>query len=115
MAIRRTDRRVAEDRTPRSVRSDELSWPDARYMLDRARTKSRCCRSGATEQHGPHLPTGTDTIIAHGVLPRRVSSRTGAPVLPALAIGCSYGHGTGAARARCRSTPERPGGRRRAR
>jgi creatinine amidohydrolase len=48
---------------------------------------------GAVEQHGPHLPTGTDTIIAEGLCDR-VSDRTGAPVLPAIAVGCSYGHGT---------------------
>jgi creatinine amidohydrolase len=48
---------------------------------------------GATEQHGPHLPTGTDTIIATALC-ERVSERTGAPVLPAIPIACSYGHGT---------------------
>jgi creatinine amidohydrolase len=48
---------------------------------------------GATEQHGPHLPTGTDTIIAT-YLAEQASARTGAPVLPPIAIACSYGHGT---------------------
>jgi creatinine amidohydrolase len=48
---------------------------------------------GATEQHGPHLPTGTDTIIA-SALCDAASARTGAPVLPPVSIACSYGHGT---------------------
>ncbi len=48
---------------------------------------------GATEQHGPHLPTGTDTILATAIA-EAVSARTGALVLPSIAIGCSYGHGT---------------------
>jgi creatinine amidohydrolase len=48
---------------------------------------------GATEQHGPHLPTGTDTILATAVA-EAVSARTDALVLPSIAIGCSYGHGT---------------------
>ncbi len=48
---------------------------------------------GATEQHGPHLPTGTDTIIATALC-ERASDRTGALVLPAIPVGCSYGHGT---------------------
>jgi creatinine amidohydrolase len=48
---------------------------------------------GATEQHGPHLPTGTDTILAKA-LSDAVSARTGAVILPPLPIGCSYFHGT---------------------
>jgi creatinine amidohydrolase len=48
---------------------------------------------GATEQHGPHLPTGTDTIVAT-LLCDEVSRRTGALVLPALSLGASFGHGT---------------------
>jgi creatinine amidohydrolase len=48
---------------------------------------------GATEQHGPHLPSGTDTIIATALCDA-VSTRTGAVVLPAIPIACSYGHGT---------------------
>jgi creatinine amidohydrolase len=48
---------------------------------------------GAVEQHGPHLPTGTDTIIATRLC-ELASDRCNAPVLPAISIGCSYGHGT---------------------
>jgi creatinine amidohydrolase len=48
---------------------------------------------GATEQHGPHLPTGTDTIIATALCDA-ASERSGAVVLPAIAVTASYGHGT---------------------
>jgi creatinine amidohydrolase len=47
---------------------------------------------GAVEQHGPHLPTGTDTIIA-SELCDRAAQRSGAIALPALGLGCSFGHG----------------------
>lgn len=47
---------------------------------------------GATEQHGPHLPTGTDTLCSTAVCVA-AAGLSGAVVLPAIPIGCSYGHG----------------------
>jgi creatinine amidohydrolase len=41
---------------------------------------------GAFEQHGPHLPLATDTIIADAIA-RAAAGRTGAVVLPALPYG----------------------------
>jgi creatinine amidohydrolase len=46
---------------------------------------------GATEQHGSHLATGTDTLLAEEVCVAAAAS-TGDLVLPALAYGCSLGH-----------------------
>jgi creatinine amidohydrolase len=46
---------------------------------------------GATEQHGPHLGTGTDTVSASWVA-QRAGDLAGVLVLPALAYGCSLGH-----------------------
>jgi creatinine amidohydrolase len=46
---------------------------------------------GATEQHGPHLGTGMDTILADKLC-REVAGRTGVPMLPPLPYGCSLGH-----------------------
>ena len=46
---------------------------------------------GATEQHGPHLATGTDTLLAERVS-LDAAARTGDLVLPALPYGCSLGH-----------------------
>ena len=48
---------------------------------------------GATEQHGPHLATGCDTISPDQIA-RRVSEQTGAIILPALPYGISLGHTT---------------------
>ncbi len=48
---------------------------------------------GAIEQHGPHLPAGTDTLIAERLC-ELTSERTGCPVLPPLSFGASFGHGT---------------------
>jgi creatinine amidohydrolase len=46
---------------------------------------------GATEQHGPHLPINTDTLIAESVC-WYASAKTNVPVLPALTYTVSAGH-----------------------
>lgn len=46
---------------------------------------------GATEQHGPHLATGTDTLLAEHIA-EAAAELTGDIVLPALPYGCSLGH-----------------------
>jgi creatinine amidohydrolase len=48
---------------------------------------------GATEQHGPHLATGCDTISPQQIA-WRVSEHTGAIILPAIPYGISLGHTT---------------------
>ncbi|MFE9924566.1 mycofactocin biosynthesis peptidyl-dipeptidase MftE [Streptomyces sp. NPDC005774] len=52
---------------------------------------------GSTEQHGPHLPLDTDTVIAHTVARRAAEALPGGPagpplVAPALAYGASGEH-----------------------
>jgi creatinine amidohydrolase len=48
---------------------------------------------GAIEQHGPHLPVGTDAIVATALC-AAAGELTGSLVLPTIALGVSYGHGT---------------------
>ncbi|MHB8663198.1 MAG: creatininase family protein [Acidimicrobiales bacterium] len=77
----------------RARRWEDLAWPDLVDLAEHGEGEVGLVPVGATEQHGPHLPTGTDTIIATH-LAEAASSRTGAPVLPAVPVACSYGHGT---------------------
>jgi creatinine amidohydrolase len=72
---------------------EEQAGPDLGDLAGRGEGEVGLVPVGATEQHGPHLPTGTDTIIATALC-ERASARTAAPVLPAIAVACSYGHGT---------------------
>jgi len=74
-------------------RWSELAWPELADEHERGEGEVGLVPVGATEQHGPHLPTGTDTIVATALCDA-VSERTGAPVLPAIPVACSYGHGT---------------------
>jgi creatinine amidohydrolase len=75
------------------VRWEQLTWPEIGALVAERPHEVALLPVGATEQHGPHLPAGTDTIIAKA-LSEAVSARTGAIVLPAVAVGCSFGHGT---------------------
>jgi creatinine amidohydrolase len=70
-------------------RWEDLAWPELSTLDDEV----GLVPVGATEQHGPHLPTGTDTIIATALC-TEVAARTGCPVLPAIPVAVSYGHGT---------------------
>lgn len=47
---------------------------------------------GATEQHGPHLPLGTDTHRAKA-LAERLAERLPVLVAPVIPVGCSDEHG----------------------
>ncbi|MCX5495560.1 creatininase family protein [Kaistia dalseonensis] len=72
------------------VRWQELSWEEIAALREGG-IDMAILPVGATEQHGPHLPTGVDTLSATAVA-EGVSARTGIPVLPALPYGCSPGH-----------------------
>jgi creatinine amidohydrolase len=69
---------------------EEMTWTD----IDKL-TKSMnmaIIPTAACEQHGPHLPLAVDTIDCYEVA-KRVSGRTGVPVVPPLTYGCSQSHG----------------------
>lgn len=66
---------------------ETMAWPDAQETLDDV----LLLPVGATEQHGPHLPLNTDTLIARAAC-EYASAETGAPVLPALNYTVSLGH-----------------------
>jgi len=67
-----------------------LTWEDVAALRDRG-IRMAILPVGATEQHGPHLPLGVDTLSAEAVA-HGASALTGIPVLPSLAYGCSLGH-----------------------
>ena len=68
----------------------QRTWPEFSADLEGAR-QSAILPVGATEQHGPHLGTGMDAVLADRLC-TAVARRTNVPMLPTLPYGCSLGH-----------------------
>jgi creatinine amidohydrolase len=67
------------------------TWPELAERLARG-ARLAVLPLGALEQHGPHLPFGTDTWIADELAERLCARLPGAVRLPALALGASSEH-----------------------
>lgn len=66
-----------------------MSWKEAREAIRQAQVA--LLPVGSTEQHGPHLPLGTDWMTAQEIA-RRASKRGGWLVLPTIPVGVSEHH-----------------------
>lgn len=93
------DNAAMNSATPRAEPSEEsedkalilqdMSWFDVQEYLKTS--DMVLIPIGSTEQHGPHLPLGTDSIIAQEIC-KRVSARTGVLVAPVVFSGYSVYH-----------------------
>jgi len=73
------------------ARLGDATWPEVEAAAGHG-TTTLLVPLGATEQHGPHLPLGTDSDIA-GVIARVAGARLpGAVVAPTLPYGASGEH-----------------------
>ena len=67
-----------------------MRWPEVRAEIEGGRD-TIVVPFGAVEQHGPHLPLGTDAIFGDE-LGRAVAERLGAFLAPTVRVGCSSHH-----------------------
>ncbi|MEM8956117.1 MAG: creatininase family protein [Verrucomicrobiota bacterium] len=67
-----------------------MTWPEVLETIQKG-PAAAILPLGATEQHGPHLGTGMDAVLAEK-LSAEVGHRTGVAVLPTLQYGCSIAH-----------------------
>src|SRR6266571_6603151 len=79
----------ADSSRPRSSCLFDLAPPDIRWFL--ARSDIVLIPMGSLEQHGPHLPLGTDTITALEVA-KRAAELADVPYAPPLWTGYSPQH-----------------------
>ncbi|HKX17497.1 MAG TPA: creatininase family protein [bacterium] len=74
-----------------TVLLEEMSWPEVQEVLD-AGVRTMVIVVASIEQHGPHLPTMTDTAIGYAV-GERVARKLGRALLaPVIRPGCSDHH-----------------------
>jgi creatinine amidohydrolase len=64
----------------------EMTWMQAAKALEQ--TNLAIVPVGALEVYGPHLPMGSDGLVALEMA-KRLSERTGAVITPLIPIGCS--------------------------
>jgi len=73
------------------IQISEMSWVDIQKALDRG-FSTVVFAVGSNEQHGPHLPTSTDSLIGE-VLANKVTRKLGnALQAPSINMGCSEHH-----------------------
>ena len=73
------------------IQISEMSWVDIQKALNRG-SSTVVFAVGSNEQHGPHLPTSTDSLIGE-VLANKVAGKLGnALQAPSINVGCSEHH-----------------------
>jgi len=75
----------------KTIRMTEMTWPDIESAIGRGHT-TVVVAVGSTEQHGPHLPTMTDTRLGDE-LAQRVAMKLGRTLQAnTISVGCSEHH-----------------------
>ena len=69
---------------------DRMTWAEVKADIDNGRN-TVVVPFGSTEQHGRHLPLGTDAVLGDE-LGRRLAERLDAFIAPTVRIGCSEHH-----------------------
>jgi len=75
----------------KTVRMNQMTWPDIKSAMEQG-YETVVVAVGSTEQHGPHLPTMTDTRIGDAVT-QRVAMKLGHTLqAKTIGVGCSSHH-----------------------
>jgi creatinine amidohydrolase len=74
-----------------TVLMEEMTWPEIKEAMAAGR-RTAILACGASEQHGPHLPTGTDAYLGTAIAERAARIAGNALVAPTLRPGLSEHH-----------------------
>ncbi|TFG86888.1 MAG: creatininase family protein, partial [Gemmatimonadales bacterium] len=75
----------------KTIRMEEMNWPDIRSAIEGG-FATVVVAVGSTEQHGPHLPTMTDTRIGDAVAERVARKLGNALLARTVSVGVSEHH-----------------------
>jgi len=75
----------------RRVRLEEITWPEAATLARNPETVI-LIPCGSTEQHGPHLPLGTDSINVAHLCEAAAAQEDATLVTPCIRLGVSHNH-----------------------
>jgi creatinine amidohydrolase len=70
---------------------ERMTWTDVKAAMAAGKRRVLVI-VGATEQHGPHLPIGTDTFLGHAMAERIARKLGDTLVAPVIPVGYSAGH-----------------------
>src|SRR5215472_13425183 len=73
------------------VRLERMTWQEIGDAIVDGKTTAIIV-AGSSEQHGPHLPEGTDAMIGEGLAVRLAWKLSNALVAPVIRPGCSDHH-----------------------
>lgn len=75
----------------KTIRMEDMTWPEIKSAIENGYTTA-VAAVGSTEQHGPHLPTKTDTLIGDAMA-HRVTLKLGRALqAKTISVGCSDHH-----------------------
>lgn len=74
-----------------TIRIEEMNWQDIKKAIDQGFT-TVVVAVGSNEQHGPHLPTKTDTLIGDVIVNKLTQRLTKTLQAPTINVGCSDHH-----------------------
>jgi len=74
-----------------TVLIEEMTWPEVKAAIQSGKRRV-IVMLGAMEQHGPHLPIGTDTYLGYATGERLARRLGDALVAPVVTLGYSVGH-----------------------
>ncbi|MGB2764893.1 MAG: creatininase family protein [Candidatus Aminicenantaceae bacterium] len=75
----------------KTIRMEDMNWPDIKEAKEKGFTTA-IVGVGSTEQHGPYLPTKTDTLIGDAIAWRVALKLGNALQAKTISVGCSEHH-----------------------